>query len=348
MSDSEPDFDDPRFLVDLPSTTSTSELTYAEKRRRTVGRGREKAQQSQSQGSRKQREEQQREEGLRRNLIAANTLGEATEGESKALKMMRQMGFQPGQGLGRKRSHSPPPAPSTSTSAEPPSSTATATAGLGSRTRPPSPLVEQPQAQKPRTEPLKFELREKRTGLGVPSTKKKPYLPPPSSTTANPASQEAYLTSLKSTIDARRAFGLFKSLRRTGEELDLRAGVEGNVMWRDEEAEAREEERKIKRRRLEGLGDDDEEVGESRRGRGRGGLAYEEGLSSTVVDASDEEDEAAKEEEDEWFASDIPTRLALAQAYLRETYCYCQWCGVQYEGKEDLEGNCPGMEEEMH
>jgi hypothetical protein len=94
MSDSEPDFDDPRFLLEAATATisnSNTELTYAEKRRRTVGRGREKAQQQQqqSQGSRKQREEQAREEGLRRNLIAADTLGEATEGESKALRMMR-------------------------------------------------------------------------------------------------------------------------------------------------------------------------------------------------------------------------------------------------------------------
>lgn len=88
-SDSEPDFDDPRFLLPATddSSISTQELTYAEKRRRTIGRGREKAQRQQ--GSRKQREEQAREEGLSRNLIAADTLGESTAGESKALRMMK-------------------------------------------------------------------------------------------------------------------------------------------------------------------------------------------------------------------------------------------------------------------
>lgn len=81
MSDEEIDFDDPRFLIEV--ATPTAELNYAEKRRKTVGRGREKVQ---TQGrSRKQQEEDAREEGLRTNLIARDTM----EGESKALKMMK-------------------------------------------------------------------------------------------------------------------------------------------------------------------------------------------------------------------------------------------------------------------
>lgn len=193
----------------------------------------------------------------------------------------------------------------------------------------------------------------------MPSLKPR-FRPTPSttSTTTTPADLEsdraAYIASQRSTIDARRAVGLFRGLRRTGEELDLRAGVQGNVMWRDEEQEIREEEKAVRRRRLEGMGDEEEEVGGSRRGRGRGKgvLDYAEGVSSTVVDTSDSDDEdevsAAKEEEQAWFAQPIPERLALAQAYLREKYYYCQWCGVQYEGREDLEGNCPGVEEEDH
>lgn len=86
MSDSEPDFDDPRFLVDVEP--APEQLTYQQKRLKSIGRGREKAAATQKR-SRHEMEEQAREEGLRTNLIAKNTLEAGTVGESKALKMMK-------------------------------------------------------------------------------------------------------------------------------------------------------------------------------------------------------------------------------------------------------------------
>lgn len=97
LSDDEIDFDDPRFLIDTPKPAQ--ELTYAEKRRKTVAKSREAGQQRDPNRSRKQLEEETREEGLRRNLIASDTLGEATAGESKALKMMKWVDFR---GLSRR------------------------------------------------------------------------------------------------------------------------------------------------------------------------------------------------------------------------------------------------------
>lgn len=92
-SDSEPDYDDPRFL-DPASTSSASasfgaqdlDLTYAERRKRTLAaqaeRGRNK--------SRKQVEEETRDAGLSTNLIAREQRrDEAGEGASTAFKMMR-------------------------------------------------------------------------------------------------------------------------------------------------------------------------------------------------------------------------------------------------------------------
>lgn len=89
MSDSEPDFDDPRFLVDV--VPAPEELTYQQKRMKSIGRGREKAASAQKR-SRQQMEDEAREEGLRTNLIAKNTLEADTVGESKALKMMKSVG----------------------------------------------------------------------------------------------------------------------------------------------------------------------------------------------------------------------------------------------------------------
>ncbi|KAK9447112.1 uncharacterized protein V1518DRAFT_422243 [Limtongia smithiae] len=41
-------------------------------------------------------------------------------------------------------------------------------------------------------------------------------------------------------------------------------------------------------------------------------------------------------------------RLRVVLEYMREQYCYCFWCGCRYDGKEDLEANCPGLLEEEH
>ena len=41
-------------------------------------------------------------------------------------------------------------------------------------------------------------------------------------------------------------------------------------------------------------------------------------------------------------------RLTRVLQYLREKYYYCFWCGTQYNDKEDLDGNCPGEDEEAH
>ena len=89
-SSEELDFDDPRFVLEAETTTAQQPLTYAEKRRKTVGRGRERAELEGRGRTQKQREEESREEGLRRNLLSVEKEKEASgEGQSKAMKMMR-------------------------------------------------------------------------------------------------------------------------------------------------------------------------------------------------------------------------------------------------------------------
>ncbi len=41
-------------------------------------------------------------------------------------------------------------------------------------------------------------------------------------------------------------------------------------------------------------------------------------------------------------------RLELVLDYLRRRYSYCFWCGTQYEDAEDMENNCPGVDEDDH
>ena len=41
-------------------------------------------------------------------------------------------------------------------------------------------------------------------------------------------------------------------------------------------------------------------------------------------------------------------RLRILLSYLRDKYSYCFWCGTEYENSEDMQSNCPGMEEEDH
>ncbi|GAA5820453.1 hypothetical protein JCM11251_005633 [Rhodosporidiobolus azoricus] len=362
MSDPEDwDFDDPRLLAHLEqqSTPALADLSYQERRKRKIIQSEDKGRANNK--SRKQQEEELREEGLRTSLIAKDT---EAGGESKALKMMKSMGFKPGEALGRQQDNNGGTAPPVAGPSR---------GGLGfSRAGfapigGASPAPAEPVAEKPRTEPIKFEMRAARTGLGVPQAKRLRSFPahllPLDSSTSPLPDLEGYLSHLKTSVDARRAFGLLRSARRTCEELDRRAGIEDSMMWRDPEEEQREEE-KVKRRRLfdrvdEDLDSDDERkvAGKEERDKRKKArkekedeLAYEKGLSETVVDVEGEEEpeRSAAEDEEEWFSMDVQTRLGLTLTYLRTQYNYCLWCGCQYNDAEDLAQNCPGEEEELH
>lgn len=147
---------------------------------------------------------------------------------------------------------------------------------------------------------------------------------------------QGYLARVKSSMDERRAYGLLRSLRRTCEELDRRAGVEDSPMWRDPDEEEREQQRVRSRKMFDRIdteldSDDERKVtadsikAEAKKA-GRGELAYEIGTSETVVDSdsgSDEESAPAEQaaqaarpaedpdEEAEWFSYDAsPAHLS--------------------------------------
>ncbi|KAK4048344.1 hypothetical protein OIV83_004866 [Microbotryomycetes sp. JL201] len=367
--DDEVDFDDPRFLVDV--TPREDELTYAERRRKTVGRGRHN---NHNNKSIKQREQEERERGLSTSLFdrqppPAIANAGAPPQDSAALRMMKQMGFKPGEALGRKRQALPDDSTAQSDSARStdsdsvqPHNTASLSTGISS-------------ASRSSTEPLKFEIRERRTGLGVPQPKKarvlshlQPSGPDDAANPLPPEQLQAYLDSVRSNVDERKAFGYLRSLRRTCEELDRRNGIQDSPMWKDPDELEREQVAVIRRRAF--LRDNEDEnvaVGaltsssstNARQREGSAGLAYDKGLSHTVVDSREDDeqagtndavDETAKShaEEQEWFAMDVRTRLGLTLAYLRREYHYCFWCGVAYENAQDMTDHCPGEAEGDH
>ncbi|GAA5897301.1 hypothetical protein JCM8208_003782 [Rhodotorula glutinis] len=322
------DFDDPRFLQLAATAAPPAELSYAQKRKRALIRSEDKGRTK----SRKQVEEDKRAQGLGTNLIQR---AEQEGAGSKALEMMKSMGYKPGDALGRQADAEP--APSTSTSTAPSTSTGSSTAGpsrggLGFARASFAPVggsasvsTEGSSAPAPapqaRTEPIRFEMRAARTGLGVPQASRlKPYLSVPSSsggTTSSAAKADpstlpdlaGYLSHLKSSVDERRAHGILRALRRTCEELDRRAGETDSYMWRDPDEEEREADKKRRRKvfdRIDHELESDEDkgtvFGETETGReGRGELAYERGTSGVVVEleGDDDDDEQEKERAEE-------------------------------------------------
>ncbi|KAM0749700.1 hypothetical protein T439DRAFT_381272 [Meredithblackwellia eburnea MCA 4105] len=367
MDDEEIDFDDPRFLlVDVPAQ---QDLSYAEKRRRTLAKSEERNRNHRDGRSLKQREAEAREEGLRTNLIAKDT---EEGGSSKALKMMKGMGFKPGEGLGKKR-----PLPSdedAATSAGEGSSRGgigSGHGGIGSSTGTPASASRastpaQENASVPRTQPIMFHMREGRLGLGIPNPKQSRKLTPAQIAAAqeSAASQplpdvHLYLERNRGSFDERKAQGVLRSVRKTLEELDRRNGIEDSIMWKaPEDAIKLEKKMRARRAYLGGDADPDADFGvdvaaeredEDLRKKNKGSLAYETGLSETVVD--EEDDEKTKEnldEEAEWLSMETSIRLALTLAYLRATYHYCFWCGCQYGDEKDLKDSCPGEDEADH
>ncbi|GAA5881200.1 hypothetical protein JCM3774_000651 [Rhodotorula dairenensis] len=398
-SDSELDYDDPRFLVAAETTagsTSKSDLTYAERRKRTLAeqaeRGRIK--------SRKQMEEEKREEGLSTNLIdRERRQEEAGGGASTAFKMMSKMGYKPGEALGRRYDSSASGSEAGGSGTATPRAGAGGGGGLGFAKASFAPIGSSSAAPvagdetesggrrggigsgptgAAKTEPIRFEMRTTRTGLGVPQAKRfRTYFSSSatdaagnldSSTAGDPLPDlQGYLARVKSSMDERRAYGLLRSLRRTCEELDRRAGIEDSPMWRDPDEEEREQQRVRNRKMFDRidteLDSDDErkpagdpDKAELRKA-GRGDLAYEIGTSRTIVETEDDASSRAEEasqpaedpdEEAEWFSYDIRSRLALTLTYLRNKYHYCFWCGELYHDAEDLQQHCPGTEEEEH
>ncbi|KAK9498806.1 hypothetical protein O3M35_003363 [Rhynocoris fuscipes] len=67
---------------------------------------------------------------------------------------------------------------------------------------------------------------------------------------------------------------------------------------------------------------------------------------------SEKNTEDCEEEENEDDLIDIELsvedKLRILTLYLRRTYCYCIWCGTQFDDEKDLQQECPGPTREDH
>ncbi|KAG8742311.1 hypothetical protein FRC10_001669 [Ceratobasidium sp. 414] len=66
------------------------------------------------------------------------------------------------------------------------------------------------------------------------------------------------------------------------------------------------------------------------------------------VDEQPEFDDEAVDAAREHLQKNVQERLAGLVEYLRSKYFYCFWCGASYDNQEDLEQNCPGLDEDDH
>jgi len=164
MSDSEDDFMSDKFLVDAPAKSGPS--TYSDRRNITTLKSMRKGQ-ANNQLTHKQQEEKNRRDGLSTSLFEStkkdDDKGEvaAPAGGTKAMEFMKKMGWNVGEGLGRKRSESPPPAKRQRNDAAEEDDDDAPRGGLGSRGR-------------SKVEPLRISLWSGRKGL----TARDPSPPP--------------------------------------------------------------------------------------------------------------------------------------------------------------------------
>lgn len=195
------------------------------------------------------------------------------------------------------------------------------------------------QAREARIEPLKIDIRDKRTGLGIESTaeKRRKTIPLPKTAAQIGGTKQdlaSFIANSRAKYDATKADSILRQARRTLEELDRRQGIESSVLWLDPaEIEARRW-RRIRARRMGEPVSDDE--GEELEGDRRPAATEE------VVD------DAIKTSRDQWLTLDVHARLAQTLNHLRTEHHYCLWCGCAYNDDADLDENCPGEDEDAH
>ncbi|KAI0315388.1 hypothetical protein OF83DRAFT_1062240 [Amylostereum chailletii] len=373
MAEDEDDYLSDKFLLDAAPAPSMPQ-TYAEKRKAALKRSQLKSERNKTK-SRLEREREAREEGLSKTLFERA----AEEGTgNKALAMMMKMGFQPGQALGR---NDDGPAPSSS-SLQPAVTDTVETDDVGASPSPApgredsgTPEPSRTKAKGHLVEPLPLNewMGKKGIGLGKRAAS-------PSSLdrlakvakTEETTDHDAFRDRAREEFALRRAEGRLGPAQRTCMTLDEKAGKAFNVLWLNPNhpdgfpeglwdllAEAHgarptlsgrttgrepslEEHlrRQIRADALQPLAahlDDVGERGGEEDGKETAHLMKEAPFSPEVV-----------LEATEFLSVDATIRLDRVLAYLRNRYHYCFWCGTQYDDEKDLEGNCPGPEEDMH
>ncbi|KAJ7499090.1 hypothetical protein FB451DRAFT_1347460 [Mycena latifolia] len=310
--------------------------------------------------SRRQREVESRTEGLSKSLFerAKEEEDAGLVSGNKALSIMMKMGFKPGQALGKMDDEEPPvvsehPAP------------------------PETPLEQQPIADPSNAEssanakklqhkveplPINEWAGKKGIGLGL----KRPRSPTSAERVAKMAkmaedtSHRDFRDRAKHEYEERRAEGRLAPAQRTCASLDEKAGKAFNVLWLNprnpESFPLGLTEALHLHTTLElNTPDRDRSIGVEARLRRQMavdtlqplGALDDDDLKSTTVAPTQFPSEIL-EETAQFLRLHAPDRLQLVLSYLRDNYAYCFWCGTQYESEEEMNGQCPGEDEEAH
>ncbi|CAB4384570.1 unnamed protein product [Rhizophagus irregularis] len=173
-----------------------------------------------------------------------------------------------------------------------------------------------------RTEPIKFELKQDKLGLGM-ATEIKHKAQAELAKVAKRAKfeEDSFRERVRQENLEKRVEGQLRKLQNICETLDTKHGIEDNIYWQHEETADNE----IKNN------NNDE-------------ILFEE----QVVEDDEGEKVQFQKERQEFEDLKPSEKLDRIFRYLRETYYYCFWCGCEYGSAEEIDQECPGYEEEDH
>ncbi|KAI0092784.1 hypothetical protein BDY19DRAFT_926274, partial [Irpex rosettiformis] len=371
MSDDEDDYLSDKFLAQLASSSATTSVkTYSQRRQDEQRKAALRSEQKRKR-SRRELEQEAREEGLNTSLFerAKEDVDEGGAPKNKALAMMMKMGFKPGQSLGQ-----------TSSSAlkEEASSSNQPTVALGDIQHEVSPEGEEEEStsrgrsnmslhNQHRTVPLPLNEWAGKKGIGLGA--KRAASPSAAERLVKMAKMEEqrdrtdFRDRARQQYEERRAEGRLGPAQRTCATLDEKAGREFNVLWLNPNNPETFPEGLI-----DALEDPDvvyalqrQQHDNSIEGRMKARMKADalQPLSSSLEDEEGPDVEKAALSSNPYSEEDIKEaaqflrlgaadRLQLVLDYLRRRYAYCFWCGTEYENQEDMEGNCPGPDEDAH
>ncbi|THH17617.1 hypothetical protein EW146_g3217, partial [Bondarzewia mesenterica] len=353
MADDEDDYLSDKFVVEATAPPPQPK-SYAERRREALKLSKAKNEQNRSK-SRRQRELESREEGLSKSLFerAAEQEASGSGSQNKALAMMLKMGFKPGQSLGKvdddgaERSKSPVPSSDREDSTElqePPSETKT---------------------HQSRVEPLPLNEWAGRKGIGLGKRVAAPTDIERVTKVAKveeESNQASFRDRARQDFEQRRMEGKLVLAQHTCSNLDEKAGKKFNILWLNPA-----EPESFPEGLLDALADAsfttgvsadalDVPIQERLRSQMRADAlqpleprldddhVFERKTAIKEAPPSDElVNEAAM-----FLRSSSKDRLEQVVGYLRLEYCYCFWCGAQYESEEEMEQQCPGTDEDAH
>ncbi|EJT97615.1 hypothetical protein DACRYDRAFT_102318 [Dacryopinax primogenitus] len=387
MSDEEEDYLSDKFLAQLEAASKkTKPKTYTDLRKEAA-RISEQKNEAGRKKSRKQLEDEARQEGLNKSLFErAREEKEELGVESKALNMMKRMGFKVGESLGAKTTSpgpstpSPKPPPDVDGDSSPKQDTVETVGTVEVVGESDGLSVFTPSAFAHRKTPIPLSVWSGRQGLG----KGKRALSPTAEAeekaskvaklmAEEAASADTFRNRARQEFEERRAEGRLLTARKTCMTLDEETGKKFDKFWLNphvpndfppslreyiannpealvgavDEAAAERLRWQMQRDALRFSPDPDSLP--LSMGPGQARSIRDINIANNVQET--EEIQLSDTEIQEALAylrQDPMTRLEQLLTHLREMYNYCFWCGTRYSNAEELGKECPGTEEDDH